>query len=219
MPIITISRMYGSGGSEVAAATARELGWALLDNAVVDSVAARTGLPAPEVAAREERVSSLTERLVEAMAMTSGEMLSPVASARFAPSDAYLLEVTRRVIEDAATHGPVVIVGRGAQEMLGSREDLLSIFCYAPRRALVRRVMARDQLGGEAAAKRVDEVNRQRAQWVDAHWSRAWAAPEHYHLCVNTDSLGIPGAALTIVDTARRRFGASVDEVDRGRRS
>lgn len=216
MPIITISRMYGSGGSEVAAAAARELGWALLDNAVVDSVAARTGLPAPEVAAREERVSSLTERLVEAMALTSGEMLSPVASARFAPSDAYLLEVTRRVIEEAATHGPMVVVGRAAQEMLGSREDLFSVFCYAPRRALVKRSMARDGLGEEAAARRVDEVNRQRAEWVSAHWSRAWAAPEHYHLCVNTESLGVEGAALAIVDTSRRWFGARAGEVDRG---
>ena len=31
--IITISRMFGSGGSDVAALVARRLGWSLLDNA------------------------------------------------------------------------------------------------------------------------------------------------------------------------------------------
>ena len=32
MPVITISRMFGSGGSEVAARVADTLGWTLLDN-------------------------------------------------------------------------------------------------------------------------------------------------------------------------------------------
>src|SRR5689334_12710011 len=37
MPVITISRMYGSGGSEVAERVARALGWALFDNAMIDA--------------------------------------------------------------------------------------------------------------------------------------------------------------------------------------
>ena len=43
MAIVTISRMYGSGGSLVARRVADALGWDLLDNAVVDSVADRLG--------------------------------------------------------------------------------------------------------------------------------------------------------------------------------
>lgn len=71
--------MYGSGGSEVAGAVAHELEWSLLDNAVVDAVAERTGLTTSEVAAREERVPSLVERLADAMRMSSQEMLLPRA--------------------------------------------------------------------------------------------------------------------------------------------
>ena len=44
MAIVTISRQYGSGGSEVAERVARTLGWKLYDNAVVDEVAARLGI-------------------------------------------------------------------------------------------------------------------------------------------------------------------------------
>ena len=36
-PAVTISRQYGSGGSEIAERVARALGWQLYDNAVVDS--------------------------------------------------------------------------------------------------------------------------------------------------------------------------------------
>ena len=43
MPLVTISRQYGSGGSEVAERVATALGWQLYDNAVVDEVARRLG--------------------------------------------------------------------------------------------------------------------------------------------------------------------------------
>jgi len=208
MPIVTVSRQYGSGGSEVAAGIARVLGWTLLDNAVVDAVAARTGLSVSEVAAREERVPSLAERVAAAMTLSTQEMLAPLADARLPPSDDRLLEVTRHVVEEAAGRGSVVIVGRGAQMMLGARSDVFGVYCAAPREALVRRVMARDQLDRNAAARRVDEINRSRADWTRAHWGREWGAVEHYHLCVNTDLLGIALAVEIAAEAARRHFAA-----------
>ena len=197
--------MYGSGGSDVAAAIARELGWSLLDNAVIDAVAERTGLSPSEVAAREERVPSLVERLADAMRMSSQEMVMPL-DAVIPLSEERLLQVTHRVIEEAAARGPVVIVGRGAQEMLGSRDDVLSVLCVAPRGALIARSMERDHLDASAAAKRVDDTNHERAAWVRAHWGRDWLSPSHYHLCVNTGLLGIAGAATLVVEAARPKF-------------
>ena len=61
--------MFGSGGSEVAERVARCAGLALYDNAVVDAVAERSGIPRAEVSAREERVPSLAERIASAMAL------------------------------------------------------------------------------------------------------------------------------------------------------
>ena len=63
MPIVTVSRQYGSGGSEVAERVAASLGWKLYDNAVVEEVAARLRMTPAEVSAREERVPSLVERM------------------------------------------------------------------------------------------------------------------------------------------------------------
>jgi cytidylate kinase len=53
----------------------------------------------------------------------------------------------------------------------------------------------------------VEETNRNREQYVKKYWNRAWGAPENYHLCVNTDWLGIEGAAELVVDVAGKRFG------------
>ena len=205
MSILTLSRLYGSGGSEVAALVAKSLGWSLLDNAVVDAVAARIGLSVAEVRDREERVPSLVERLTSAMAMGSQEWASPMAAAK-RPTDEQLIEVTRHIIEEAIARGPVVVVGRGAQAMLAERDDALHVFCYAPRQALIARTMQREGVNAEEAARLVDSTNKERDQWVRLHWERDRSAHQNYDLSVNTERLGIEGSAQLIVEAARMRF-------------
>jgi CMP/dCMP kinase len=213
MPIITISRMYGSGGSEVAERVARTLGWALLDNAMVDQVAALLGVSAAEVSAREERVPSLVERLATTLSLGSPELQTPVSNAAILPTDERLLEVTRRVIAEAVAAGPAVIVGRGAQMMLAERADALHVFCAAPREVLVERARARLGPDERRSAERVvEETNRQREQYVLRHWQRSWTAPQNYHLCVNTAWLGVDGAAELVEHVARRKFSLAEDQ-------
>lgn len=204
MPIITVSRQYGSGGSEVAERTAKMLGWELLDNAVVDAVAAQLGLSVEEVKAREERAPSLVERLSSALAMGSQEWVNPASAKR--PTDEEMLEVTKHIVEEAASRGPVVIVGRGAQSMLSSRQDALHVFCYAPRKVLIARCMKRDKVAAEQAARIVDDTNKRRREWVRLHFNRDWPAHEDYHLALNTGWLGIDGAAELIVQAAKLRL-------------
>ena len=114
MSIITISRMYGSGGSDVAAHVATSLGWHLLDNALVDAVAERLGVPVAEVEEREERVPTLVQRLAASLAMSAPEILPGPSTATLPPSEERLITVTERIIQEACARGNVVLVGRGA---------------------------------------------------------------------------------------------------------
>ena len=202
MSIITISRMYGSGGSDIAARVAQRLGWSLFDNAFVDAVAERLGIPASEVQAREERTPSLVERLASALAVASPEILPPPTE-QLPPSEERLAQVTRRIIEEAMARGNAVLVGRGAQSVLGQRAEVLHVFCYAPRDALARRVAERRNVPIAEAEKIVDEINKQRDQYVRSTFKRSWKAHENYHLCVNTEWLGIDGAANLVVAAAQ----------------
>ena len=163
------------------------------------------GVSIAEVRDREERVPSLVERLTSAMAMGSQEWASPIAAAK-RPTDEQLIEVTRHIIEEAIARGPVVVVGRGAQEMLAEREDALHVFCYAPRKALIARTMQREGVSSEEAARLVDSTNKERDQWVRLHWERDRRAHENYDLSVNTERLGIEGSAQLVVSAAKIRF-------------
>ena len=206
MAIVTISRQYGSAGSEVAERVARALGWQLYDNAVVDSVAARLGMTSAEVSAREERLPTLGERFAAAISLAAPEVMPTVEDAAVPPSEERIVEVTQRVMEEAVQAGPAVIVGRGAQCLLATRDDALHVFCYAPLEALTAYAVRNHGLAPGEARRKVIEMNAQREEYVKRHWAREWRDLANYHLCVNTAWLGLDGAADLVTRVARERF-------------
>src|SRR5207253_580249 len=133
-PVITITRQYASGGSEVARLVAAELGWDVIDNEFVDEVARRAGLPPDAVAQREERAPGLLERLARTLAAGSPEMFIATAGVpRVEPDEAAIVQLTERVIAEAAAQGRIVLVGRGAQAVLAQRPDALHVYVVAPK--------------------------------------------------------------------------------------
>lgn len=207
MPIVTISRQYGSGGSELAERVATGLGWQLYDNAVVDEVASRLGITPAEVSAREERLPSLGERLASAISLSAPEMMPLMVNEVVHPSEERIVTVTEHVMREAVQAGPAVIVGRGAQCLLAERSDAIHVFCYAPMEALVAYVVAQHGLRPDDARKQVLETNARREEYVKRHWKREWRDLANYHLCVNTAWLGLNGAAELVMAIARSRFG------------
>lgn len=206
MAVITVSRMYGSGGSAVAAKVAESLGWPLYDNTVIDRVAERSGLTRAEVAARDERVPGIVERLAATLAASAPEMLPPVPADQQGTAEERVVAITQRVIEEAVQQGPAVLVGRGAQCLLAERDDALHVFCVAPREFLVKYAIEHWGIAPADAERHVTEMNKQREQYVRRHWNRDWRAPENYHLCLNTAWLGVEGSADLVASVARRRF-------------
>jgi len=205
--IITVSRMFGSGGSDVAARVAKRLGWALLDNEVVDAVAERLGMSPGEVSKLEERVPSLSERIASSMRMSTPEYVVPVADATLTDTaEMRVVDTTRHVIEDAVRRDNAVLVGRGAQAMLADRADALHVFCYAAPEALVRYAIEHRGLDPASAPQEVEKRNRQREQYIKRNFGRDWRRYENYHLCIDTGRLGIDTAADLVMAAARHRF-------------
>src|SRR5437773_10068746 len=205
-PVITVTRQYASGGSDVAHRVAVALDWTVIDNEFVDQVAERAGLPAAEVAQREERAPGLLERLARTLAAASPELFLATAAAPPVEQDeATIVRVTERVIAEAAAHGRIVLVGRGAQAVLAQRPDALHVYVVASKPW--RMQLAGERLGVPAATvgKAGDEIDHRRDQYVKTYYGRARHNVVNYDLVVNTERLGLDGAAALIVAEARRR--------------
>jgi hypothetical protein len=109
MPVITISRLYGSCGSEVAERVAETLGWQLFDNEIIEAIAERSGLTRAEVSAQDEHVPSLVERLAAALSLGSPEIMPPVPAGTIESTEERIVSVTRQIIEEAVQDGPAVL--------------------------------------------------------------------------------------------------------------
>ena len=201
--VITISRQYGAGGSEVARLVATSLGWAVLDNEIVERVAQRAGL-APDIVAREDEAApTFVERLARALAASSQEYVVPELGVAVRPEEPDLVRLTELVVREAAAAGRVVLGGRAAPAVLRTAAEALHVKVVAPRAfriQLAQQTSGRDARGTEQL---MDETDARRARYTRDHYTRDWDDPSHYHMVLNTGWLGLEGAAALVVAQAR----------------
>lgn len=206
MAVVTLSRQYASGGSDIARLVADALGWTLVDNQFVDKVAERAGMSRAEVAQREERSPGLIERLARALAVSSPEVFAATGEAPAAVgTEDTLVATTERVIAETVQHGDVVMVGRGAQAYLAEHGATLHVLIVAPREARIQAALDRLGISRKEAERSVDEIDEGRRRYVKTHYGREWGHPANYDLCLNSATLGYRGCADLIVAAVRGR--------------
>lgn len=201
--LITISRQYGAGGSEVARLVAERLGWSVVDNEIVDRVARRAGLAPELVAEQDERVPGFVERLGRALAASSQEYAVPELGVAVRAEEPSLVRLTELVVQEVAAEGKVVLVGRAAPAVLGTALGALHIKLVASREFRIQLARKAEQLDARAAEKLMDQTDAQRARYHREHYGRDWDDPTHFHMVLNTGLLTLEGAAELIVTQAR----------------
>jgi CMP/dCMP kinase len=204
--LITISREYGAGGAEVARLVAEALGWRLVDNELVDRVAARAGLSPEDVKDREERVLGFVERLARTLVAATPELFPPPQAEGTVPKlqEVDLVRITESVVAEVASEGRVVLVGRAAAAVLASERDALHVRLVAPKAFRINAVANRLGIPPGEAEKLLDETDRARARYHRQYYQRDSRDPVGYHLVLNTAALGVDGAARLVVAAVKR---------------
>jgi cytidylate kinase len=208
MPIVTISRQYGAGGSSVAAIVAVELDAEVVDKKLIEEVANRLSIRPSDVEAEIERPRTLLERLVR-----SFSALEPGMGAGWSPPypdplfDARkeIIQLTEKVIREMADGGNVVIVGRGAGFELRDRPGVFRVFLRAPDAVRVKTLMARLGLSEAETRRKMHETDSNRAAYIKQLYGRDWCDVDEYDLIVNTGHVGYPTAAQMILAGVRDR--------------
>jgi cytidylate kinase len=92
---------------------------------------------------------------------------------------------TKRIIDAAANKGNCVIVGRGAAFFLEHRPDAFHVFVYAPYDDKVQRLIRSGTEPG-AAARLVETVDNERADFIKKYFDKDWPCRRLYHLMINS---------------------------------
>ena len=213
MPVVTISRQFGSGGSSVAAIVAAQLHAEVVDKKLIEVVARRLGLSTSDVAAEDERARPILERLVRSFSSLEPSLgtgwTPPYPDPLFDPRKA-ILGLTEEVINEVADGGNVVIVGRGAGFCLRQRPNVFRVFLRAPEAVRVKVLMERLGLGENEARRKMHETDANRAAYIHQLYKKDWCDPDEYDLIVNTGRLGYEATAEVILRGLREPVRAAV---------
>lgn len=203
--IVTISREFGSGGSQIAHLLGRRLGWRVIDRELIEEVARRLNAPPDEVERLDEQIGGLVERV--GVILARGIPDAPIMPV--APDADYIAQIERAVIRDAASSPPFIVVGHGTQCIFHDRADALHVRVVAPLPVRARRVADRSGLPLAEAEERARRIDAQRRRYIRHHFACEPSDPDLYDLQINTGSIGLEEAADLIYRVVTRRQIAS----------
>lgn len=191
MPVITISRQYGSGGTEIARRLCSILGYSYFDKNLMARVASEVGLAEHDIVDFSEdtyKMRTLFERLFGRHNVRA-DVVNPQRAAALQVEvldEAQSATLVKDTIMAAYKHDNIVIVGRGGQAILQHKPGVLHIRITAPLGARALRVKERDNLDLDGATHLVKQRDAATGAYLQRFFDIDWNNPLLYHLSINT---------------------------------
>jgi cytidylate kinase len=189
MPVITISREYGSEGESIAERVAQALGYHLVDKEFIGALLRQYGLV--EFDWEYDTVPGFWARF----------------DAERGKRRTVMVDMLNRVVRAVAHHGDMVILGRSGFAALGGFADVLHVRLKAPFSIRVARVMAHQQITTEQAEAAVKEGDRVRAAFVEEFYGVPWGSTQAFDLVIDTSTIS-PDLVVTWVADAAKAIAA-----------
>jgi cytidylate kinase len=194
-----------AGGEELGRAVAEQLGFRYADDEILDRAAEKAGVSRDAVAGAE-RPPGLLMRILESMATAqvaeagAWTTMPSLSSSAGDPSSSYE-ELIQDVIREFATQGKVVIVAHGGSACLRGVPSVLRVLVTAPVEVRIDRLSKAAEIDAGRAKKAVTESDKRRQEYFQRFY-HAREDPTDYDLVVNTDVLGVQGAAKLVAQAA-----------------
>jgi cytidylate kinase len=175
MAIITISRLTGSGGREIATAVAQALNFQFIDRNTMDAV-------------------------IDQQFPVRTEQLSRIKKDR----RVYHEMVRSAIAETAAAHN-VVVLGSGGQFLFARVAASLHVQIVAPLPYRTARVMRFARVDRSTAEKIIADRDREKGTLLQTLYGEDWRDPAHYDLVLNISQFSNEMAVQIIVKAAQAK--------------
>jgi hypothetical protein len=188
--VVTVSRGYGALGKETAQALADILGVRCCDRIILQEVARRANVDV-----------ELVKRLDEHVTNIGSDWWRTLFRGKSYPQERYLHHLVKVVLNIATRGG--VIVGRGAHLILGPKR------CFRVRivgslEKCAERISVREGIDIEAARRRVEQVDQERADYLNELYGVSAGDSSNFDLVLNTDRFTVNEAVALILDAMRQ---------------
>jgi len=190
-PFVTISRMVGSGGGELARRLADATGWPLFDRELLQHMSGDDALRTRVYESLDERDMGFIE-----------ESMAAFTSAGFRRNDYY-----RRLAETLlalARQGSAIFLGRGA-DLLLPRDRGLRVRVISPLTQCARHFAERNGISVAEATREVERIEQDRDRFIRSHAQIDPGSPTRFDVVLNLGSLTLDEAAEALLAILRKR--------------
>ena len=192
-PVITVSRQRGSGGTILADRLAQRFGYTLLHRDIIDRICQSSGYKRRIVESLDEHARSQLQLWFES-----------VLQGAYVDAGDYV-KALLEVIFSIAQLGGVVVVGRGANFILGPERGF-HIRVVAPREVRVRNLMEREGFTERDAVREIEQSDRDRTGWIRQAFGRSIDDPMGYDLVLNHISISMESVTSLVAAAAQEKF-------------
>lgn len=191
MTVITISREFGSRGTQIAKDVAEKLGYHFADKATVAQILSQYGY------------------------IKFGQEYDtlPGFLSRFDTHRTEMVEMLNRVIFALAAHGNMVILGRGSFALLVGYADVLNVRTQAPIAVRIGRVMEQENVSPIVAETLVNENDVVRANFIESSYRVQWNNATLFDLVIDTSKVTPQSAVNWLIETNRNLMQKRVDSL------
>ena len=200
--VITIGRQYGSGGREIGACLAKDLGLGFYDKNILRLNSDESGIKESFYHMADEKAGNkLLYRIVKSLAPELG---TPSLGPDLIAAD-NLFRFQSEVIRKLAAEEDCVIIGRCADYVLDGFDGLVKVYLYADMDYRVERITQLGYYEPKDVKKNIKRIDRERRDYHRYYTGRDWENVENYDLMLNTARLGTEGAVKAVKGYLRLR--------------
>ena len=217
MPVITISREIGSGGTYIALKLAEALSCHVYDRELIHEIAQKLGKDHSQLQDFDQetynRVGIFFQEALSSIAQggmvfhpfgigtldwEAMELFSAYPSELFHEDD--YLEVLKQVMKEVAAKPPAVILGRGGSQILKDYQTAFHIRIVANKQDRVKRLMEEQKVEEEKALSIISQKDEAASKFIYDFFDNDWADPHNYHLVINTSLISPDNAIKQILN-------------------
>lgn len=190
MSVITISRQMGAQGLAVSKKIAEALGYNLYWREIINQAASQAGSPEMALAVIDEL-----------------GLLDICPSPK--DCEAYHHAV-RIIIEDYASAGNAVILGRAGQVILRSWPGVFHVRLFAPPDYRAQQIANKQHIPLKAALARISTSDQYRTKYLQQFYDTDWNDPYLYDLILNITDLDIQDITEIILYAYQIKMGVEL---------
>lgn len=202
MAVITISRLLGSDGDEIALEVAEGIGYDLVDSGLIVKVAERAGVSVDAVRNVDETYRSRAVEWLKSFITPSTRKILLEKDGHLDPES--YVKYCKTILCGLAEKGKMVIVGRGGQFILKDYDNAFHVRIVADEIFRTERIKISRGISIEDARDMVRKSDHMRKHYIERYFKADWNDVSAYHLIIDSSRLGIDVTSSIIIDAARQ---------------